>query len=246
MSNTLDPKIKAIMFSLRSRGFLLKGIRQGLRVKLENGIDVDIYTLKFDADKLRARIRLNIEVEKERALIIKKVSELMQDGLSDVLEMETFTFSRCDSGNYYYYARLFMRDSSFFIKPEERTVLLVARKSAAGTSEVCIEQRTDLQKVVEIFESVDAKMFREGLDDLAIPRTSMLRVSLTRIFRAATDPDELKAAIKEEAGRMTDDQDRNELDKFLISNYVEFLDPILRMLHQSVFDDSDMEVPVIG
>jgi hypothetical protein len=246
MSNKFDPKIKTIMHLLHSRGFTIKGIRQGIRVKLENAIDVDIYTLKFDADKLRARLKLHIEDEKKRALILKHVSDIICDAFDETLEMEEFAFSRDVSGDYYYYARLFMRDTTFLVKPEERTEILVARKSTAETSDVSIDHRGDLQKVVAIMEKVDAKMFRTSLDELGISRTSILRVCLTRIFRSATGPDELKAVITEEAKRISDEEDRNELDNILTSNYVPFLDPIIRMLHQSVFDDSDLEITITG
>ncbi len=245
MQNTFDPKIKTIMNALHARGFFLKGIRQGIRLKLEDGIDVDIYTLKFDANKLRARLKLRVADKHKRIRIIRHVTEMLEDGLSDTSEVEEFKFSRCISGDYYYYARLFMLDMDFARKPaEQRTDIMVARRGAADTNDMNVEQKGDLLKVVDIFESVDSKMFRQALDDLGLSRTSILRVSLTRIFRSATDADELKAVIREEGLRITDPSDRTELDSILTSNYVEFLDPVIRMLHQSVFDDPDMEVSI--
>jgi len=245
MQNTFDPKIKTIMNALHARGFTLKGIRQGIRLKLEDGIDVDIYTLKFDANKLRARLKLHIGDKQERSRIIRHVTDILEEGLSDTSEVEEFKFSRCISGDYYYYARLFMLDMDFIQKPpDQRTDIMVARRGAADTNDINVEQTSDLLKVVDIFESVDSKMFRQALDDLGLSRTSILRVSLTRIFRSAADADELKAAIREEALRIADPADRTELDSILTSNYVEFLDPVIRMLHQSVFDDPDMEVAI--
>ena len=245
MQNAFDPKIKTIMHAFHARGFSLKGIRQGIRLKLEDGIDVDIYTLKFDANKLRARLKLPLDDKQMRIRIIRHVTEILEDGLSDTSEVEEFKFSRCISGEYYYYARLFMLDMDFARKPsEQRTDIMVARRGAAETNDMNVEQKSDLRKVVDIFESVDSKMFRQALDDLGLSRTSILRVSLTRIFRSATDADELQAVIREEAFRITDPSDRTELDSILTSNYVEFLDPLIRMLHQSVFDDPDMEVAI--
>ncbi len=239
MQNNFDPKIKAIMRVLRSRGFVIKGIRQGIRLKLKDNLDVDIYTLKFDADKLRARLKLRNENRKERFQIVKDVSVDLQEGLKDISSIEEFKFSRCISEEYYYYARLFMVDVDFIVKPEERTDILVSRRDAAENDDLNVKEKSDLQKIVDIFEPVDSKMYREALDGLGLPRTSILRVSLMRVFRSVTDPDELQAAIYEESARITDEKDRSDLGRILTSNYVEFLDPVIRMLHQTVFDDQD-------
>lgn len=246
MLDTFDPKIKTILKALNSKGFKIKGIRQGIRLKLEGGIDVDIYTLKFDTSKLRARLKLPVEDSTERTRIIEEVSDKLRDGLAGTSNAEVFKFSRCVAGNYYYYARLFMPDPESLAEPEEQSAIMIARKGAAETNEFHIDHKGDLQRVVNMLESVDSSMFRKALDNLGIPRTSMLRVALTRIFRAATDLDEFKHVIMEEASRISDPADRSDLDKMLTSNHEEFLEPLVRMLHQSVFDDADMEANIKG
>ncbi len=225
----LDPKIKTIMQVMHSRGFPVKAIEKGIRLTL-SGKNVDIYALKFDASKLRVRLKLPVEEEGKRIRVIQDVSETLRDGLGNSWDMEDFTFSRCISGEYYYYARLFMLDGDIVdTRP--------SRKKAVGPNDAGKEKKADLENAVDIFESVDSKMFRQAMDGLGIPRTSILRVSFARIFRAATDPDELQTTIREEAARISDPMDRSDLDALLASNKVEFLEPIIRGLHRSVFDE---------
>lgn len=226
----LDPKIKTIMQVMHSRGFPVKAIKQGIRLKL-SGTDVDIYALKFDASKLRVRLKLPVEEEAERIRVIQDVSATLRDGLGNSCDMADFSFSRCVSGNYYYYARLFMLDPDI-------VVTRIPYKKAVAPNDADKEKKADLENAVNIFESVDAKMFREAMDGLGVPRTSILRVSFARIFRAATDPEELQTAIREEAARISDPRDRSDLDTLLASNKVEFLEPIIKGLHRSIFDES--------
>lgn len=240
MPSKFDPKIRTIMTALRSRGCTVKGISQGIRLKLDYNIDVDFYTLKFDANKLRARLKLYVEDAAERSRIIGDVSEKIREDLGGTSDVEDFKFSRCISGDYYYYARLFMLDEDFTGSPEEKPDVVAARLRAVAPEKAKAGREEELQKVVEVFESVDSKMFRKAMDGLGVPRTSILRVSLARIFRAATDMEELKTALKEEAMRISDPRDRSDLEKIRESNEVVFLDPAIRMLHRAVFDEPGM------
>ncbi len=230
----LDLKIKRIMKAMRARGYCIKGIRQGIRLKMNGNVDIDIYTLQFDANKLRARLKLHIDDAGERARVIRDVSEKLREDMGSTLDMEEFKFSRCVSGNYYYYARLFMLDVQDVGSSEEKPEVLAVRKRGLSREAENTSKREDLQTVVEAFESVDSKMLRRSLDGLGIPRTSILRVAISRIFRAATDSEELKAAVQEEAMRISDPKDRSDLDAIVSVNDVAFLDAIIRMLHQSV------------
>ena len=237
MSSKFDPKIKTIMKALRSRGCTVKGISQGIRLKLDYNIDVDIYTLRFDANKLRARLKLYVEDAAERSRIIGDVNEKLRGGLGGTSDVEDFKFSRCISGDYYYYARLFMGDEELSGNPDETPDGASAGDSVVEPENKSAGREADLQKVVEVFESVDSKMFRKAMDGLGVPRTSILRVSLARIFRAATDLEELKTALKEESMRISDPRDRSDLEKILASNEEAFLDPAIRILHRAVFDE---------
>ncbi|MFO8111577.1 MAG: hypothetical protein R6T92_03620 [Desulfosalsimonadaceae bacterium] len=234
MPSKFDPKIKTILRILHSQGYTVKGINQGIRWKLAGSIDVDIYTLKFDANKLRARLKLRLDDAGERDRILQDVSETLRAALAGTLDMEDFKFSRCISGEHYYYARLFLQDAEEIGASEEKPAVVAAREKGLSPEVENTSKKEDLQTVVEAFESVDSKMLRKSLDDLGIPRTSILRVALSRIFRAATDSDELKTAVREEAMRISDPKDRSDLAAIVSVNEVAFLDPIIRMLHQSV------------
>jgi len=54
-------------------------------------------------------------------------------------------------------------------------------------------------KTVELLYSVDLKMFRQSLDKIGLSRSGIIRLSLTRIYRAAVDSDTLITALSDEA-----------------------------------------------
>jgi len=95
----------------------------------------------------------------------------------------------------------------------------------------------DIRKVSDILEAIDSRAFRAALDGHGLSRTSVLRMVLTRIHRAASDPHELQATIKEEAKRISRPSSRNELKALLEGNDVPFLRPILQMLRGLVFNN---------
>lgn len=97
-------------------------------------------------------------------------------------------------------------------------------------------QKSGYQKIEEAFQSVDSKMFRKALDDIGIARTSLLRMAMTRIYRAIGDPKELKKTLQEEASRISQSSCKNELKMILKKNNLSFLAPIISLLHRSVFD----------
>lgn len=95
-----------------------------------------------------------------------------------------------------------------------------------------------IQEIVHILEPIDSKKFRAALDDQGLSRTSMFRMVLTRIHRAASDPQELQSTIKEEANRISSSVSRNELKAMMATNAVPFLKPIIQTLHELVFEKS--------
>lgn len=244
MEISLDPKIVSIMHTLRSRGFAMKGIRQGIRLKLQGGIDADIYTLKFDAEKLRARLKLSTGDEGRRAQIIRDVGEKLQSSLSEAWLVEDFKFSRYVSGNYYYYSRLFYQDTLDGVSLEGKTA--GAGEDTVPEADAAVNMaKNDLRGVVDMLETVDSKMFRKAIDELGLARTSILRVVLTRLFRAAADVSELKASIAEEAEKIIDPADRADLENVLHAGPPAFIEPLVRRLHQCVFGDSEREFSLI-
>jgi hypothetical protein len=51
-------------------------------------------------------------------------------------------------------------------------------------------------------EDIDSKRVRNILDQIKLPRSSMVRVAITRIFRESVDSTEMKALIVREAQKI--------------------------------------------
>lgn len=58
------------------------------------------------------------------------------------------------------------------------------------------------RKTMELLHGVDLKMFRQGLDQMGLSRSGIIRSSLTRIYRATEDIDILIVTISYEASRI--------------------------------------------
>lgn len=326
------------MKALHAHGFNLKGIRNGIRAKLETGVDIDIYTLKHDPEQIRARMRLPQENAKEREQVISAVREVLQIGLEDIVKVDPFRCSRQGGGAYHYYAHLnwisapvstqetvrpeksvaplsvkedtipaaneeedrmvlevleanVLKEPEVVIPEEEeipkakevipkagkvvpkaREVIpeteIISEAEVLSDAEVISEveeisdgevipeiggrdeddtvleaeiisetdkeessgQGLEIEKIVELLEPVDAKMFRNGVDLLGLPRSSILRLSLTRIYRSAMDPVELKTAIAQEAEKIVAQSDKDALQEIKEKNKTEFLDPVIHAL----------------
>lgn len=243
MSKTFDQKIEEIMHALHARGFMIKGIRNGIRVKMGSGMDVDIYTLKSDTDHIRGRIRTDVEAEAVRTGALADITEQLRQGLDDKAELEDFRLTRQENGVFTYYTRIFFGVDDIFIFEQESGPQLKITPESTSISKSDAARGSDLENAVVLLESVDPKTFRKSLDDLGLSRSSLLRVVLSRLFRAAVDLDELETAIREEAERITDPQDRMALEQIRAFNTIEFLDPLIRMLYrQAIAGDSDLEL----
>jgi len=97
--------------------------------------------------------------------------------------------------------------------------------------------KTRAEEAIENLEIIDAKTLRQSLDMMNLKRSSVIRLALTRIFRSVSDVEELEAAIQDESQKIVSPQDRAELQevKSLCANG--FLDPVVDLLWQEVFED---------
>ena len=90
------------------------------------------------------------------------------------------------------------------------------------------------QAVVEQLEAVDAKMLRQAMDSLSLPRSSNVRLVLTRLYRSALDPEELSDSVRREAAKIATDEDRQTLKMLREMQAVNFLNPLIDLLYHSV------------
>jgi len=94
------------------------------------------------------------------------------------------------------------------------------------------------QAVVEQLEAVDAKMLRQAMDSLALPRSSNVRLVLTRLYRSALDPEELSDSVRREAAKISTDEDRETLKMLRDMQAVNFLNPLIDLLYQHTVADN--------
>lgn len=243
MPNRFDPKIRTVMHALHAKGFIIKGIRNGgIRVRFGNKIAVDFYTLKCDPAQVRARVKLDITDESARAEMITDIDVFIRRGLAGIADIDNFRLSRYSNGFFQYYARIAVSD----LKPQ-------GEEADSDSVEIMTTPKEkereplgiDLKAAVDLLETVDSRKFRQALDDLGLPRSSILRVSLTRIFRAAADMEELEIAFREEAERIADPRDRKDLEHIRTANKVQFLAPLIAMLHKAAgCDESCPEIRI--
>lgn len=136
-----------------------------------------------------------------------------------------------------------------FVKSKKRITKDIVRECAAelDISKAKVSHDNDgaafksdhdsgMQELMRILEPIDSKKFRAALDDQGLSRTSIFRMVLARIHRAAADPQELQFTIKEEANRISSSASRNELKAVMATNTVPFLQPIIEMLYALVFE----------
>ena len=98
--------------------------------------------------------------------------------------------------------------------------------------------RSLAEEAMERLETVDAKMLRQSLDMLNLKRSSVVRLAVTRICRDAMDVESLEAAVQDEAKRILTPEDRVALQNLKSQTTNGFLDPIVDLLWQEVFNEA--------
>ena len=94
------------------------------------------------------------------------------------------------------------------------------------------------EEAVNQLDTVDAKMLRQALDSLSLPRSSNVRLVLTRLFRSAVDPEELKASIAIEAEKINKSNDLQELKMIREREAAGFLTPLIALLWNEIGGDN--------
>jgi hypothetical protein len=105
---------------------------------------------------------------------------------------------------------------------------------SAGAIEILqsLPMNESAARAVEQLRGVDARQFRQTLDSLALPRSSILRLALTRLFRDAADPDILMESVGNEARKMNDPSEKAQLERLLEQSRTSFMKTLLNLLWQ--------------
>lgn len=287
MKPKIDPKLLSVIEALKAQGFVLKGIANGFRVKLENGCDVDIYTLKSDPNHVRARLKTTEPDPDQRSKKIEEIYHWIAGAVRGVAEIHPFKLTKDMKNVFVYYAHIDISNTPAFHetlelrdegagpqgKEEERAStqdeeaeLEVEEVEATGTldvadesgpievTEVCVADdesqaemvdfidytdfiepaRVSAEDAVSQLETVDPKMLRQALDSLSLPRSSNVRLVLTRLFRSAIDSEELEKSIRLEAEKINKSDDVEELKMIRDGQPADFLNPLIELLWNEV------------
>lgn len=84
------------------------------------------------------------------------------------------------------------------------------------------------------FQGVDSGQFRQTLDLLGLSRSSVLRLSLTRIFREALDVPLLLETVNNEAQKIAGSPEQEDLRKLKEDYRAPLIKPVLELLWQSI------------
>jgi len=91
-----------------------------------------------------------------------------------------------------------------------------------------------IEKTILNLKAVDAKMFRKSLDDLGLSRSGLVRMALTRIYRAGTDPLELTITIAEEAERISNTDEVEAINILRNTSSASFITDMAQLLWETI------------
>lgn len=212
----MDEKIKTIQKSLRIRKVDVQEIANGIRVKLSDEglppLHIDIYTLRTNPDHLRAKIKAADDYPEVSDNDLKKIRVKLQNDLLGVASVGTFTSLGRRGESHYYYAHVTMSKKS--------ADLVLIQKGA--------------QHALEQLKGVEPGTFRKGLDQLGLPRSSKVRLALTRIFRESHNIEEMLTVVVQEAGIIAKSSDWRLLKQVKETCDVTYLNIIIELLWKAV------------
>ncbi len=213
----MDPKLKTILKTLKIRQVDAEASTGGVRIKLAKGsapaTTIDIYALRSNPDHLRAKIRGSEASPEMSDADLKRVRIKLQNELLGVANVGAFASLGRRGKAHYYYAHITMSKKS-------STDLTLVQKGA--------------QQALEQLKGVDSGAFRKGLDQLGLPRSSKIRLALTRIFRESGDIEEMLTVVFQEAGIVAKSNDWRVLKDIREQNEVPYLNIVVELLWKAV------------
>jgi hypothetical protein len=258
MNQKIEDNILKLRQSLQAAGITISDLKNGIRLKLEAGYHVDILTITNRPDYICARLMLSEADPLKRQACVESAQNMLSHSLDGVASVASFEISMEVGGDYIYNSELLMEEGfsdNATIEIPEDAIEIIDEDELPGddmATDDLAEFELDFgfgeenrlkvvkslaEEAIENLEAVDAKTLRQSLDMMRLKRSSVVRLALTRIFRSATEVEELETAIQGEAQKIVSPEDRAELQevKSLCANG--FLDPVIDLLWQEVFQD---------
>lgn len=212
----MDPKIRTLLQSLRIRKFEVDEIPSGIRIDMQPigfpDVRVDIYALRSNPDHLRAKIQKKGEIGDGIDSELKKIRQKLQNELIGVATFGSFTSLGKRGDAHYFYAHVQM---------------------AKKTGDLAVVQKGAKQALAQL-KGVDSKSFRMGLDEIGLPRSSQLRLALTRIFRESDDIEEMLTVLVQEAGVVSKTEEWKVLKEIKEENQIPRISILIELLWKAV------------
>ncbi len=213
----MDPKLKTILKTLRIRQVDTEETSGGVRINLDDSsipsTRIDIYALRSNPDHLRAKIRGSQEIPELSEAALKRVRIKLQNELLGVANVGGFASLGRRGEAHYYYAHITM--------------------SKKSSSDLTLVQK-GAQQALEQLKGIDSGTFRKGLDQLGLPRSSKIRLALTRIFRESGDIEEMLTVVVQEAGIVANSNDWRLLKDIREKNEIPYLSIVVELLWKAV------------
>lgn len=252
MNQTLEDKIAIIRESFQAGAADFLEVSGSFRVSFDPRMTVYIYSETYD-NSITARFETKEPDLEKRHHELETMRELLANEII-VADIAEFTEARPVNDRFVYTAKVNMDESVIFHETvvigndaiDDAVSLADADEEAeiaADVIEATAESPKGLsraEKIIEQLETIDAKMIRQSLDMMNLKRSSNVRMALTRIFRSAGDARELMLSIENEAAKIVSESDQNDLLMIKTINSDGFLEPVIGLLYEAVFDKNHM------
>ena len=189
----------------------IRNIREMLRSRgfvtevFKDGISIDL-----SAAGIPGKVLYFYVFEKEKD--IKSINNDLEDSKIGFADIGKNHFFGCKGDTHCYYAK--------FSVSEDPSEVFKNDKYAA--------------EALEQLKDVDSKMFRQVLDDLELPRSSLVRSALTRVFRSSMDKQALLTVIAEEAKRIASANEQEILTQLKGKVLIPYISNIVCLLNEEL------------
>jgi len=231
--------LRSLVSVFKAQDLVLKGIATGVRVKLEPDVKIDIHNPAAGSMRAIAQIRIYHPDPDKKQEESGRICDQLRKKTTGVASIYPFKAVKDTpqvfvyeaivdlSQSPVYHETIVFGDSGEEQAPEEAA-------AAETASEVPEEFQNPAERAVELLETVDARTFRKALDALDLPRTSNLRLALSRLQRSAIDAEELNDTAKTEAARLTAAADIDDLGRIQSLKLPDYLDCLIALLSKSL------------
>ena len=250
LNQTIDDKVAIIRESLQAGNTDLLEVSGSFRVDFESGHTVYIYVETYN-NSITARFETSEKDSHQRRdeVVMLRSALINEIRFADISE---FQEAKSYNDRFVYTAEVNMDESVFFHetivigdnKTDTDEIFLVQEEEhepppdLLETEEEPVLALSTAEKAIKQLETIDSKMIRQSLDMMNLKRSSNVRMALTRIFRNAGDAVELTAAIEKEAGKLTSENDFEDLRIIKLINTKGFLTPVIDLFFGAVFGEN--------